>query len=50
MSDLLYEVLVGHIVPVVVVRDAAQAAGLAEALVAADLPGSGGDVAYGSRR
>lgn len=38
MSDLLNEVLARRIVPVVVVRDAARAAGLAEALVAGDLP------------
>ena len=38
MSDLLDEVLARRIVPVVVVRDAARAAGLADALVAGDLP------------
>lgn len=38
MSDLLDEVLARRIVPVVVVRDAARAAGLGEALVAGDLP------------
>ncbi len=38
MSDLLDDVLARRIVPVVVVRDAARAAGLAEALVAGDLP------------
>lgn len=38
MSELLDDVLSRRIVPVVVVRDAARAAGLAEALVAGDLP------------
>lgn len=38
MSDLLDAVLSPRIVPVVVVRDAARAAGLAEALVAGNLP------------
>ncbi len=38
MSELLDQVLSRRIVPVVVVRDAARAAGLAEALVAGDLP------------
>ncbi|MFT4217597.1 MAG: bifunctional 4-hydroxy-2-oxoglutarate aldolase/2-dehydro-3-deoxy-phosphogluconate aldolase [Micropruina sp.] len=38
MSDLLDEVLARGIVPVVVVRDAARAAGLADALVAGNLP------------
>lgn len=38
MSELLDRVLARRIVPVVVVRDAARAAGLAEALVAGDLP------------
>ncbi len=38
MSDLLEQVLARRIVPVVVVRDAARAAGLGEALVAGDLP------------
>ena len=38
MSDLLDDVLVRCIVPVVVIRDAARAAELAEALVAGDLP------------
>ncbi|MFT4226435.1 bifunctional 4-hydroxy-2-oxoglutarate aldolase/2-dehydro-3-deoxy-phosphogluconate aldolase [Micropruina sp.] len=38
MSQLLDQVLSRRIVPVVVVRDAARAAGLAEALVAGDLP------------
>lgn len=38
MSDILDQVLARRIVPVVVVRDAARAAGLGEALVAADLP------------
>ena len=36
--SLLDEVLARRIVPVVVVRDSARAAGLADALVAADLP------------
>ena len=38
MSDLLEEILARRIVPVVVVRDAARAAGLGEALVAGNLP------------
>lgn len=38
MSELINDVLAARIVPVVVVRDASRAAGLAEALVAGNLP------------
>lgn len=38
MSELISDVLAARIVPVVVVHDAARAAGLAEALVAGNLP------------
>ena len=38
MSDLIAQILASRIVPVVVVNDAARAAGLADALVAGNLP------------